>query len=71
MEDLKTIGELSAKSRDRIIATGEKLACRIVVASLKNEVRPHRLYTNAPAITFDLISLRVLMHNSFHYTILC
>ncbi|KAG0646564.1 Aspartate kinase [Hyphodiscus hymeniophilus] len=33
----QTIGEISAKSRDRIIATGEKLACRIVVASLKNE----------------------------------
>lgn len=35
----KTIGELSPTAKDRIVSTGEKLACRIVVASLKNEVR--------------------------------
>jgi hypothetical protein len=36
--DVKTIGELSAISKDRVVATGEKLACRMVVASLISKV---------------------------------
>lgn len=35
---LQTIGELSGRSKDRIVATGEKLACRVVVASLRSQV---------------------------------
>jgi aspartate kinase len=34
----QTIGELSPTSKDRVVATGEKLACRIVVAALISQV---------------------------------
>lgn len=36
-----TIGELSERTQDRVLATGEKLACRIVAASLRNMVSPN------------------------------
>ena len=33
-----TVGEISDRTQDRVLAVGEKLACRIVVASLQNQV---------------------------------
>ncbi|KAG9236834.1 aspartate kinase [Amylocarpus encephaloides] len=33
----QTIGELSGRSKDRVIAVGEKLACRVVVSSLARQ----------------------------------
>ncbi len=34
-----TVGELSTRVQDRVLAVGEKLACRIVVASLQKNAR--------------------------------
>ncbi len=33
-----TIGEMSDRTQDRVLSVGEKLSCRMVVASLKNQV---------------------------------
>lgn len=34
-----TVGEISERAQDRVLAVGEKLSCRIVVAALEKEVR--------------------------------
>jgi len=34
-----TVGESSTRAQDKVLAVGEKLACRIVVASLNKNVR--------------------------------
>lgn len=59
----QTIGELSPRSKDRVVATGEKLACRIVVASLKckvcvpPEVYVRRVLIESQGIDATLVSL--------------
>lgn len=46
---ISTIGEISERAQDHVLAAGEKLSCRIVEASLNAAVRFH------PTISLDVV----------------
>jgi aspartate kinase len=42
-----TLGEITERTQDRVLAVGEKLSCRIVAASLKSRVSNEILYLSS------------------------
>lgn len=61
-----TVGEISDRTQDRALSTGENLSCRIVAASLSSKVSFFR-----PSYSPLPISNRVFLRRLYFSTILC